>query len=281
MKTADKDKIGKVDKKVKTAAGLFWADYGELGATVRELEGAGADWIHLEMRDGNYMNFNAPRGGLDVLMGIRPHTSLEIEVQLQMMRPTFDLYRQLKDEGADLITLPIETTMENLIQDISFIKDNLGLKVGVWAWQGLPVIFFEQYIPFVDIIEYESRARFWLKKKGATPHVLDDIMISSLRRMHDMIVDAGREHEVDLMEDGGINADNSAPFVEAGMTVGEYSSAFLKGADGEGPGGRFKPAGLGAGAGAGGGKISTAFGRVRKSLDEAADRYRTNDGRLK
>lgn len=263
--------IGKVGKKVKIAAGLFWADYGDLGAQVRELTEAGVDWIHLEMRDGRYMNFNAPRGGLDVLMGIRPHTDLEIEVQLQMVRPTFDLYRQLKDNGADLISLPIETTMENLIQDLTFIKDKLELKAGVWAWQGLPVVFFEQYIPFVDIIEYESRARFWSTEKGRTPHVLDDIMITSLRRMHDLIAAAGREREVDLMEDGGIGADNSARFVEAGMTVGEYSSALLKGPDGEGPGGRFV---------AGSGRIAGAVAGLQKALQEAADLYRNDDGRL-
>jgi ribulose-phosphate 3-epimerase len=267
-----RDTIGRIDRKVKIAAGLFWADYGELGAQVRELTEAGVDWIHLEMRDGRYMNFNAPRGGLDVLMGVRPHTDLEIEVQLQMVRPTFDLYRQLKDEGADLISLPIETTMENLIQDITFIKDNLGLKAGVWGWQGLPVLFFEQYIPFVDIIEYESRARFWSTEKGRTPHVLDEIMITSLRRMHDMIVQAGREKEVDLMEDGGIGVSTSARFVEAGMTVGEYSSALLKGPDGKGPGGRFA---------AGSGQIARAVAELRKALAEAAELYRTPEGRLR
>lgn len=264
--------IGKIGKKVKIAAGLFWADYGNLGAQVEELTEAGVDWIHLEMRDGRYMNFNAPRGGLDVLMGTRPHTDLEIEVQLQMVRPTFDLYRQLKDNGADLISLPIETTMENLMQDLTFIKDKLNLKTGVWGWQGLPVLFFEQYIPFVDIIEYESRARFWATEKGRTPHVLDDIMVTNLRRMHDMIVEAGREGAVDLMEDGGIGAANSHRFVEAGMTVGEYSSALLKGPDGQGPGGRFAP---------GSGRITEAVRRLQEALLEAADRYRSGDGRLK
>jgi ribulose-phosphate 3-epimerase len=267
-----KGAIGKVGKKVKIAAGLFWADYGFLGAQVQELTEAGVDWIHLEMRDGRYMNFNAPRGGLDVLMGVRPQTDLEIEVQLQMVRPTFDLYRQLKDNGADLISLPIETTMENLMQDLTFIKDKLGLKAGVWGWQGLPVLFFEQYIPFVDIIEYESRARFWSTEKGRTPHVLDDIMVTSLRRMHDMIVKAGREGEVDLMEDGGIGVSNSACFVEAGMTVGEYSSALLKGPDGQGPGGRFAP---------GTGRITGAVRDLQEALQEAADRYRSDKGRLK
>ena len=143
--------------------------------------------------------------------------------------------------------------------------------MGVWGWQGLPVLFFEQYIPFVDIIEYESRARFWSTEKGRTPHVLDDIMVTNLRRMHDMIVAAGRETEVDLMEDGGIGVSNSDRFVQAGMTVGEYSSALLKGPDGEGPDGRFAP---------GSGRIGAAVGRLQEALDRAAELYRSEEGRL-
>ena len=201
-----------------------------------------------------------PPGGLDVLMGIRSHTSLEIEVQLQMVRPVFDLYRQLKDAGADLITLPLETAMENTMQDITFIKDSLGLKAGVWGWQGLPLNAFGQYIPIVDIIEYESRARFWVGEEGKTPHVIDPIMVENIRTLKEMIRKAGREDEVDLMEDGGLNAENSAPFVRAGMTVGEYSSPLLKGPDGKGPGGRY-PAGTG--------QISGALKKLRAALDKA------------
>jgi ribulose-phosphate 3-epimerase len=252
--------IGNVGKKVKIAAGLFWADYGNLGAQVAELESAGVDWIHLEMRDGKYMNFNAPRGGLDILEGIRPYTNLEIEVQIQMLRPTFDLYRQLKDAGADLITLPLETSMENTMQDITFIKDSLGLKTGVWGWQGMPLEFFKQYIPFVDIIEYESRAQFWQKKDGSTPHMIDAVMFENIRELKKMIISADRESEVELMEDGGLNADNSGQFIEAGMTVGEYSSPLLKGEGGELPGNKFR---------AGSGQITDAVNKLRESLDRS------------
>jgi ribulose-phosphate 3-epimerase len=257
------DIIGKVGKKVKIAAGLFWADYGNLGAQVAELESAGVDWIHLEMRDGKYMNFNAPRGGIDVLEGIRSYTNLEIEVQIQMLRPTFDLYRQLKEAGADLITLPLETSMENTIQDLTFIKDALGLKTGVWGWQGMPLEYFRQYIPFVNIIEYESRARFWQKEAGKTPHLIDDIMIENIRELKKMIVSAGRENDVELMVDGGLNADNSAAFIEAGMTVGEYSSPLLKGPKGELKGNRFR---------AGSGQITEAVKTLCKSLESALNR---------
>jgi ribulose-phosphate 3-epimerase len=260
-------RIGTVGKDVKIASGLFWADYGHLAATVEELEAGGADWIHMEMRDGDYMGFQAPRGGLDILMGIRPVTNIEIEVQLQMTRPSLDLLKQLADEGADLITLPIETTGETLLQYVTYVKD-LGLKAGVWAWQGCPVLFFDQYIPFVDIIEYECRYPFWKPVKGGgSPHVVDPIVVESVGSLYEMLVKRGREKEVDLMEDGGLNRSNLEPFVSRGMNVGEFSSPLLKG-----PEGRFKP---------GEGKIAAAVGDMKQYLTELANHYRNDDGTLK
>jgi ribulose-phosphate 3-epimerase len=250
--------IGRIDGRTKIAAGLFWADYAELGAQVRELSQAGVDWIHLEMRDGVYMDFAAPRGGIDIVEGIRPHTGLEIEVQLQVMRPGQDLFRQLKDAGADLISLPIETTGEMLIQDITYIRETLDLKVGVWAWQGCPLSGFEQYLSFVQIIEYESRAPFWKPvAAGKSPHTMDPIMVQNIRRLHAMLVEQGLEGTVELMEDGGLNAENVGPFVAAGMTVGEFSSPLFKG-----PKGRYR---------AGSGEITAAVRRLRTALDRARE----------
>jgi ribulose-phosphate 3-epimerase len=260
-------RIGVVDKQVKIAAGLFWSDYGYLADTVKELEQGGVDWIHMEMRDGRYMQFNVPRGGIDILSGIRPHTNLEIEVQLQMVRPTLDLYKQLADEGVDLITIPIEHTGETLIEHISFVKE-LGLKVGVWGWQGLPTVFFEQCIPFVDIIEYECRYPFWtpVNPDGRSPHVMDPIIEESVADLYDMLKKRGRETEVDLMEDGGLNKGNLESFVSKGMNVGEFSSPLMKG-----PNGKFKP---------GNGNIAKAARELRAFLDKLSASYRSDDGRL-
>lgn len=261
--------IGKVAKNVKIAAGLFWADYAVLGEQVRELEAGGVDWFHVEVRDGKYMDFGMPRGGFDVLDAVRRSTSLEIEAQLQMVRPSFDVFNQLADLGVNLISLPIETTNEMLMQNITYIKEKLDLKVGVWAWQGCPVAFFEQLIhPHVDIIEYECRAPFWTKPiAGKSPHTLDPIVVDSVRRLHEMIAEAAMEHRIELMEDGGLNVDNVADLVEVGMTVGEFSSPLLKGPDG-----KLAP---------GSGLIEQAVKKLRAVLDTASAKFRNNTGLIK
>lgn len=260
--------IGSVEKRVKIAAGLFWADYGYLADTVKELEAGGVDWIHIEMRDGEYMQFNVPRGGIDILTGVRPYTDLEIEVQLQMYRPTLDLYKQLADAGASLITLPIENAGETLIQHVTFIKE-LGLKVGVWGWQGLPSVYFDQCIPFVDIIEYECRYPYWapIQPGGRSPHVIDPIIEETIEELYAMLKKRGRELEVDLMEDGGLNRGNLESFVKRGMSVGEFSSPLLKG-----PEGKLKP---------GEGKITQAARSLREFLEGLSEEYRNEDGSLK
>jgi hypothetical protein len=82
--------------------------------------------------------------------------------------------------------------------------------------------------------------------------------------MHEMIVTAGLESTMELMEDGGLNAGNVADFIEVGMTVGEFSSPLLKGADG-----KFVP---------GSGQIEAAVKKLRAVMDEASDQYRDEQG---
>jgi ribulose-phosphate 3-epimerase len=260
------DTIGKISQRAKIAAGLFWADYAVLGAQVKDLEAAGVDWIHIEVRDGKYMDFGMPRGGFDIIEGTRKSTDLEIEAQLQMIRPTFDTFNQLADLGVNLITLPIETTEEMIFQDITYIKEKLGLKVGVWAWQGCPTTAFEQFLhPYIDILEYECRAPFWTKPvAGKSPHTVDQLVVDSVRRMHEMIAAAGMEDRIELMEDGGLNAGNVADFVKVGMTVGEFSSPLLKGPDG-----KLVP---------GTGQIEAAVKKLRSVMNEASNQYRSEKG---
>jgi pentose-5-phosphate-3-epimerase len=181
-----------------------------------------------------------------------------------MYRPNQEVFRQLADAGVNLISLPIETMGETIVENMMFIKE-LGLKVGVWAWEGLPLVFFEQLIPYADIIEFETWYPFWQPPQtGRSPHVVHANFEKYMRTLHDMIAAQGLEQKIDLMMDGGLNVGNVSKFVGAGMTVGEFSSPLLKG-----PGGKLKP---------GTGEIPAAVQSLRQALDEAAAMYRTDTG---
>jgi hypothetical protein len=61
-----------------------------------------------------------------------------------------------------------------------------------------------------------------------------------------------------------VNAGNVAAFIQAGMTVGEFSSPLLKG-----PAGKLVP---------GTGQIEAAVKKLRTVMDEASDAYRDASG---
>jgi hypothetical protein len=95
---------------------------------------------------------------------------------------------------------------------------------------------------------------------------MDPIIEESVADLYDMLKKRGRETEVDLMEDGGLNKGNLESFVSKGMNVGEFSSPLMKG-----PNGKFKP---------GNGDIAKAAKELRAFLDELSASYRSDDGRL-
>jgi hypothetical protein len=130
-------------------------------------------------------------------------------------------------------------------------------------------VAFEQYIhPYVSAIEYECRAPFWVNPvAGKSPHTIDPIVVDTVKRLHEMIAAAGMESQIELMEDGGLNAGNVAEFIRVGMTVGEFSSPLLKG-----PKGKLQP---------GTGEITAAVQRLRAVMDEASDACRSSAGLLK
>ena len=83
-------------------------------------------------------------------------------------------------------------------------------------------------------------------------------MVDSIGQLHIMLVERNLQDRVELMEDGGLNADNVEQFVKAGITVGEFSSPLFKG-----PEGRYR---------AGSGEITRAVKRLREALDRASER---------
>lgn len=191
---------------VKIAPSILSADFSRLGEQVKEAEAAGADWIHVDVMDGNFVP-NITIGPL-VVRALRRVTSLPLDVHLMIEGPD----RYLEDfvsAGADRLTVHIESCL-HMHRTVQCIRD-LGAKPGVTLNPGTPLSSLEEVLPWVDLVLVMSVTPGF----GAQSYIPSST--SKIARLRGMLDEIGSRAELEV--DGGINLSTVATVVEAGATV--------------------------------------------------------------
>jgi len=191
---------------IKIAPSILSADFSRLGEEVRKVEGAGADWIHIDVMDGNFVpNITI---GPAVVRAIRKHCSIPFDVHLMILRPERYLDR-FSEAGADYITLHVEATERpaDVIREIH----RLGKKAGISLNPGTPFSEVRPYMDKIDLLLIMTVNPGF----GGQSFMYD--VVPKIREASEYKERTGLE--VEIAVDGGINAETARVAISAGATV--------------------------------------------------------------
>jgi ribulose-phosphate 3-epimerase len=195
-----------VSQKIKIAPSILSADFSILGEEVKNLDMAGADYIHVDVMDGHFVP-NITFGPV-VIKKIRKYTKLPFDVHL-MISPVEKYIKDFADAGADIITIHPEAT-DNIERCVKTIK-SLGKKAGVSLNPKTPISSLEKVIDTLDLILVMS-VHPGFAGQSFMPEVLSKV--KELRK----IINA-KGLKTDLEIDGGINFETGALAIKAGADV--------------------------------------------------------------
>ncbi len=200
---------------VKIAPSILSADFAKLGEDIIAIDKAGADFIHIDVMDGNYVpNISI---GLPVIKSIRKYTEKTFDVHLMIEEPG----RFIDDfiaVGADLITVHYEAD-RHVDRTIQYIKSK-GIKAGIVLNPGTPVSMIKDLIPALDMVLIMS------VNPGFGGQKFIEYSLNKIAEVKEL----SEKYNKDLLiqVDGGIDASNIKKVVDAGANVIVAGSAVFK-----------------------------------------------------
>ncbi|MBU5594603.1 ribulose-phosphate 3-epimerase [Amphibacillus sp. MSJ-3] len=198
----------------KIAPSILSADFSKLGDDIKEVERAGADYIHVDVMDGHFVP-NITIGPL-VVRAIRPTTDLPLDVHLMIDNP--DQYiSAFADAGADIISVHVEAC-KHLHRTIMTIKEH-GKKAGLVINPATPIEVTKAIFPELDLLLFMT-VNPGFGGQTFIPSVLEKVKQAD-RWRKEMNLDI--EFEVD----GGINPVTANLCAKAGVDVFVAGSAIF------------------------------------------------------
>ena len=194
---------------------ILSADFSNLGEDVKRVSESGAEWIHIDVMDGNFVpNISF---GMPIIKAIRDKSDKLFDVHLMINEPG----RFIDDfisAGADLITIHYESE-KHIDRTIQYIKSK-GIKVGLALNPGTSTSLIKDLIQELDMVLIMSVNPGFGGQKFI-PYAINKIKeIKEFSRLYNK--------NLLIQVDGGIDANNIKEVVEAGANVIVAGSAVFK-----------------------------------------------------
>lgn len=201
---------------VKIAPSILSADFANLGKEIKMLEQAGADMIHIDVMDGNFVpNLTF---GAGVVKALRSYTKLPFDVHLMVQNPDI-MVPWFAEVGADIITVHAEAC-KHLDKTLATIRE-YGLKAGVSLNPSTDEACLKYVLDKIDLVLVMS----------VNPGFGGQSFIESQLQKIASIKQLCSSYNIEVEVDGGINPMTAAECVAAGADILVAGTAVFAGGE--------------------------------------------------
>ena len=190
------------------APSILAADFSRLGEEIHRVEEAGADWLHLDVMDGHFVD-NISFGPA-VVAAIRKQTQLPLDVHLMIERPDHYALRFV-EAGANSVTVHVEPESEHDVAQTLRAIRTAGCSVGLSLNPATPFSLVRPYLPQLDLLLVMT------VHPGFGGQAFRTEMMEKVRAAQEWKEAAISELHIEV--DGGINAETAKICVENGANV--------------------------------------------------------------
>lgn len=191
---------------MKISPSILSADFADLKSDVAVVENAGAEYLHIDIMDGHFVN-NLTFGA-NVVKALRKHSKLVFDCHLMVEDPE-NYIAGLKEAGADIVGVHVEAT-PHIHRVLSQIKAS-GLKAEVVLNPGTPMNAVTEVLGLVDQVLVMTVDPGFGGQAFIPETVAKIAQLAEYKAQHGL--------DFDIEVDGGINGETIKEVAKAGATV--------------------------------------------------------------